>query len=80
MNFLGFISVNIFMTVNSPTLPMLLPLFTNNKPLIIHKYFNGQRGRQIVQYCRTMLIEFSKILSLFSKHSELTLCGILALN
>lgn len=34
----------------------------------------------MVQYCRAMLIEFSKTLSLFSKHSELTLCGILALN
>lgn len=34
----------------------------------------------MVQYCRAMLIEFSKTLSLFSKDSELTLCGILALN
>lgn len=40
MHFLSFISVNIFMTVNSPALPKLLPLFTKNKPLIIDTYFS----------------------------------------
>lgn len=39
MDFLSLISVNIFMMVKSPALPKLLPLFTDNKPLIIDTYF-----------------------------------------